>query len=353
MMIDEVLFEQVGQIGLITLNRPKALHALTLPMILAMQVQLQQWKTNDAVKAVVLQAAPANVFCAGGDVRWLYEAGQVQDDTQMHFFWHEYRLNHYIHHLGKPYIALLDGLTMGGGVGISLHGSHPVASERFMFAMPETGIGLFPDIGASFLLNRCPGALGNYLGLTGNRIGPKDAKKVGLVKQLVASDHMPELLQDLIKEEWLDDAFACVDACVEKYATLYDVKEQSLLNPSINVCFSMPTIETIRDKLEAIEGPWAIGVDSILNAKSPLSLKVTLAQLQKTKGMSLADCLKIDYDLVRHFMTGHDFYEGIRALLIDKDKTPSWKPSRLELVKDEMVFGYFEGESRGLELIDW
>lgn len=352
MMSEEILFEQVGQIGLITLNRPSALNALSMSMLLAMQSQLQEWKTDDGVKAVVLRSSSANAFCAGGDVRWVYNAGKVQDADQSRFFWHEYRLNHFIHEFGKPYISLLDGLTMGGGVGISLHGSHPVASEHFVFAMPETGIGFFPDIGASFLLNRCPGALGNYLGLTGNRLGPQDAKKAGLVKALVPSNHMPDLLQDLINEEWSQEPHDCVDACLAKYTELYAFEEKSLINPAIDSCFSKQTVEWIRDALETVEGRWAIGVDSILNAKSPLSLKVTLAQLQKAKGLSLADCLKMDYGLVKHFLADNDFYEGIRALLIDKDKTPHWQPSRLELVKDEVVAGYFECGAEGLELID-
>lgn len=171
-MTEEVLFSQEGQLGFITLNRPKALNALTLTMIMALQKQLSIWKEDYSIKAVVVQAVPGNAFCAGGDIRWLYNAGRSKDSEQMQFFWHEYRLNHFIHHFGKPYISLLDGITMGGGVGISLHGSHPVASERFVFAMPETGIGFFPDIGASYLLNRCPGFLGVYLGLTGNKLGP-------------------------------------------------------------------------------------------------------------------------------------------------------------------------------------
>lgn len=348
--MDEVLFEKAGQLGVITLNRPKALNALTLSMLLAMQEQLQAWKADEGIKAVVLCAKPSNAFCAGGDVRWLYEAGKVKDDNQMQFFWHEYRLNHYISQFGKPYIALMDGLTMGGGVGISLHGSHPIASERFVFAMPETGIGLFPDIGASFLLNRCPGSLGNYLGLTGNRLGPLDAQKARLVKSTVASEHMPSLLQDLIAEQWLQDPWACVDACIQKYEKLYKVEEKSLIHPQIDICFSKPTFEWIRDCLETQEGQWAIGVDSILNTKSPLSLKVTLHQLQKTKNLSLADCLKMDYVLVGHFMRGEDFYEGIRALLIDKDKDPHWQPPRLDMVNDFMVDKYFEGRDE-LELI--
>ena len=171
-MTDDIVFERKQQIGLITLKRPQALNALTLPMIKALQQQLLQWEGDKSIHAVVIQADVGKAFCAGGDVRWLYESGLAKNPEQMQFFWHEYRLNHTIHQFKKPYIALMNGITMGGGVGISLHGSHPVATENFVFAMPETGIGFFPDIGASYLLARCPGQTGIYLGLTGNNLGP-------------------------------------------------------------------------------------------------------------------------------------------------------------------------------------
>ena len=350
-MTEEVLFAREGQLGLITLNRPSALNALNLSMIQEMQRQLVIWKADDSIKAVVLQAAPGNAFCAGGDVRWLYNSGKVGDPEQMKFFWHEYRLNHFIHHFGKPYISLMDGITMGGGVGVSMHGSHPVASERFIFAMPETSIGFFPDIGASHLLTRCPGHLGIYLGLTGNRLGPEDAMKAGLVKQVVASERMPLLLKALLKANLSENAHARVDACVHAFAKPESSEYSSQIKPLIDVCFSYPTVEMIRESLESSDETWAIGVDNSIDKKSPLSLKVTLAQLQKARGLSLAECLKMDYDLVGHFIRDSDFYEGVRALLIDKDKNPAWKPSRLDLVSESMVVNYFERPNEGLELI--
>lgn len=351
-MTEEILFTHVGQIGLITLNRPSALNALSLPMILQLQKQLHLWKDDDSVKAVVLRAVPGSAFCAGGDVRWLYEAGRGGDHSeQMSFFWHEYRLNHFIHHFGKPYISLMDGVTMGGGVGISLHGSHPVASEHFVFAMPETGIGFFPDIGASYLLTRCPGALGIYLGLTGNRLGPHHAMYARLVKQVVASEHMPGLLQELMDSDLSVDANQRVDECLEKYAMTTSLDKENPFNPLINHCFSKPSVEAILDSLQAAEGAWAMGVDNALALKSPLSLKITYAQLQKSKGLSLADCLRMDYDLVTHFMCNGDFYEGVRALLIDKDKNPQWYPTCLDLVSEGMVAGYFERSEAELEQI--
>lgn len=347
----EVLFTQEGQLGLITLNRPSALNALTLSMIIELQKQLEIWREDKSIHAVVLRAAPANAFCAGGDVRWLYNFGKGDNSQQMQFFWHEYRLNHFIHQFGKPYISLMDGITMGGGVGVSMHGSHPVASERFIFAMPETSIGFFPDIGASHLLTKCPGFLGTYLGLTGNRLGPQDALKVGLVKHIISSDQMQKMVDELINEDLSLDAHARVDKCLKNYARPHSIEEQSQIKPLINDCFSQPTVEMISNSLRQCDGAWAEGVDTALGKKSPLSLKITLSQLQKSKGLSLAECLKMDFDLVGHFMRDSDFYEGVRGLLIDKDKNPQWNPSRLELVSENMVVNYFERSSAGLELI--
>lgn len=350
MMTDDVLFTQEGQLGFITLNRAGALNALTLPMIKRMQEQLIQWKPDDSIKAVVLRATAGNAFCAGGDVRWLYNAGKAGDPEQMQFFWHEYRLNHFIHHFGKPYISLMDGITMGGGVGVSMHGSHPVASERFIFAMPETTIGFFPDIGASHLLTRCSNHLGTYLGLTGNRLGPEDVLTAGLVKQVVSSDQIPLFLNALAEIDLSNDAHRLVDECLDHFAKP-ESEYSSQIKPLIAECFSHATIEQIRDALQNADGPWAMGVDNALATKCPLSLKITLAQLQKAKGLSLAQCLKMDFDLVGHFMQGSDFYEGVRALLIDKDKNPKWSPACLEMVSEAMVVNYFEPANRGLEFI--
>lgn len=349
-MTEDIVFSCEGQLGLITLNRPNALNALTQPMIQALYKQLVHWKMDSTIHAVVLKAAPGNAFCAGGDVRWLYNAGKTQDPQQLRFFWHEYRLNQLIHHFGKPYIALMDGITMGGGVGISMHGSHAVASERFVFAMPETGIGFFPDIGASYLLNRCSDSLGIYLGLTGARLGWQDALKAGLVNYCVASDKMPALLNALIEADLSENPYERVDEVLKQVITIAFEEASMPANPLIKSCFSLDNMESIQEALHLADGAWALGVETLLKQKSPTSLKVTLAQLQKTKGLSLDECLRIDYELAGHFMQSHDFYEGVRALLIDKDKSPQWIPASLELITEAMVVGYFE---RGRKTLDF
>ena len=343
-MTTDLQFTQEGHIGIITLSRPQALNALTLSMIQAMQQQLHLWQQDDAIHAVVVQAEQGKAFCAGGDVRWLYETGITKSPEQLQFFWHEYRLNHFIHQFKKPYIALMNGITMGGGVGISLHGSHPVASENFSFAMPETGIGFFPDIGASYLLARCPGEMGIYLGLTGSRLNAGEAMTMGLVNRVVAAEDFPRLVETLIESDLSEDASRVVNHCLDNYAiSKSDVPIERRLN-TINSCFNGETVELIISALHAKDDIWCEGVANQLSQKSPLSLKITLEQIRRAKSMTMAECIKMDYCLVEHFMRDYDFYEGVRALLVDKDKSPKWRPNSLERVTDAKVGDYFECE---------
>lgn len=351
-MTDDVIFSQEKHIGLITLNRPQALNALTFQMILALQEQLQAWRQDNTVHAVVIRAVEGKAFCAGGDIRSLYDTGRSDRTLQMQFFWHEYRLNHFIHNFNKPYIALMDGVTMGGGVGISLHGSHTVATERFLFAMPETGIGFFPDIGASHLLSRCPGAFGEYLGLTGNRLSAVDSHALGLVRQLISSDKLDEVLEYLINTDLSTDAHARVHTCLKNFAMPKAVAPIMAIEAAVNQCFDQVTVEAILAGLQEKDDNWSKETLQNLSQKAPLSLKVTLAQIHKAKRMSLADCLNMDYCLVSHFVQHPDFYEGVRALIIDKDKSPQWQPKTLVEVTGEMINSYFEAAGRQKVLLD-
>ncbi|MFA5960092.1 MAG: enoyl-CoA hydratase/isomerase family protein [Tatlockia sp.] len=341
-MHSDIEFSVSSHIGLISLNRPQALNALTLDMINALYAQLGEWEACPAIQAVVITSANSKAFCAGGDVRWLYEAGLAKNRLQTEFFKQEYQLNYLIHRYSKPYIALLDGITMGGGVGISLHGSHPVATERFVFAMPETSIGFFPDIGASYLLARCPDALGIYLGLTGNRLNAQEAKALGLVNEMISSDSKGALLQELVTGK------KSIDQCLKKYAVResIEIPHKALLER----CFSHSSIEAIFTALEAEDSPFAQSLKQDLEKKSPLSLKITLMAIQKAKQSSMAECVKTDYCLVKHFMKDRDFYEGVRALLIDKDKAPKWQPDSLAAVTTSQLAEYFENEGDALVL---
>lgn len=337
-MTEDVLFTRENHIGLVTLNRVSALNALNFPMILAMQHQLSIWQDDHTIHAVVVRAAGGRAFCAGGDVRAIYHMGRDHHAQKMEFFGHEYRLNQFIHDFPKPYIALMDGITMGGGVGISLHGSHPVASERFVFAMPETGIGFYPDIGASHLLSQSPGQFGIYLGLTGNRLNGIDAQALGLVKHVIPSEKFSDVLVSLVDADLSDDASCRVSQLLDRHTIPASSAEIDAIAPWVNACFQHMDMESIFTDLKHMHRE----THDVLMKKSPLSLRVTLAQLQKAKSMMMAECLQMDYGLTDHFMHGHDFFEGVRALLVDKDNMPRWEPMALSDVTEAMVSAYFE-----------
>ncbi len=341
-MSENIIFTQEKQIGLITLNRPQALNAITLDMINAFYNQLQVWEHDDSIKAVVICAAPnSKAFCAGGDVRWLYDMGIQKNPRQMDFFVNEYKLNQYIDEYSKPYIALMDGITMGGGVGISLHGAYAIASENFVFAMPETSIGFFPDIGASFLLANCPDNFGIYLGLTGNRLNAQDSLDLNLVNYVIASKDMSQILSLLLEVDLSFDTDIRIKHCLSRFATPKIDSTIELIRNNVNTCFSGKSVEEIINKLSRYNDEWHIKTKASLLAKSPLSLKITLQQILFAKDRDLEECLITDLHLARHFMQDKDFYEGVRALLIDKDKSPKWSPKTIEEVTNSMIDRYF------------
>lgn len=340
-MTEEVLFTRENHVGLITLNRPSALNALTFTMIVALQTQLQAWQEDSQIHAVVVRSTDERAFCAGGDVRAIYYHGREEHAKTMEFFKAEYALNRYIHAFNKPYIALMNGITMGGGVGISLHGSHPVASERFLFAMPETSIGFYPDIGASHLLSRCPGHFGVYLGLTGRRLGAADAQALGLVKHIIANEQFSDVLSSLINADLSIDAYQRVDTVLSRFLMPSPLINLEDYAPFVDSCFRYTEMTSIMKALSESNDDWHREVRHVLSTKSPLSLKVTLKQLHKATSMTLRECLEMDYCLTSHFMHDPDFYEGVRALLVDKDNKPSWQPKTLDDVTETLVDDYF------------
>lgn len=343
----EVLFElkdgKAGSTGCVLLNRPKALNALNLPMIREFHPKLGEWKNDDGVKAVVISGAGEKAFCAGGDVRAVYEAGKTGGTMTRDFFREEYLLNHRIHVFPKPYVALLDGITMGGGVGLSVHGSHRIASERLMFAMPETGIGLFPDVGGTWFLNRCPGRTGTYLALTGARLGAADAVALGIATHFVRSDRHAALAEAIYAIDWSKgEAGKLVDAVVDGFAE--DPGESPLRQhfDVIDRCFAFDSVSEIFDALEAEGSEFALETRGVLAKKSPMSMKLALAQLRNGEGLAFDETMKIEFRLSQFCMRQHDFYEGIRAVLIDKDHTPKWLPETLDGVEDELIASAFE-----------
>jgi enoyl-CoA hydratase len=342
----DILFDEVqgqqGNLGLITLNRPEALNALNHAMFHLLDRQLTAWATDDHIKAVVIQAVPGKAFCAGGDIRYAYEQRMSNDPTRINFFGDEYRLDQYIYHYPKPYIALLDGITMGGGVGISIHGSHRVATDRLVFSMPETGIGFFPDVGATYFLPRLPGKIGYYAGLTGARLSYSDCLAVGLVDYVVSQGSFPAIIQALADASFTQRNDPVISGVIQQFSR--PVEKSSLMEayqPAINLCFSKPTIEDILRALEQYPDGWCQKVYAILQTKSPTSLKITLQQLQTGGTLSFDECMKLEYRLTSRFIEGHDFFEGIRAVIIDKDQKPRWNPAKLEEVSLHDVEKYF------------
>lgn len=341
-MSEDIIFSCESHLGIITLNRQKALNALTLPMINALQKQLLLWEKDKNIHAVIIQASPGRAFCAGGDVRSLYHLKGHQE--QLDFFKQEYRLNYYIHHYKKPYIALLNGITMGGGVGISLHGSHTVATEHFSFAMPETSLGFFPDIGASYLLaNKVPNKTGLYLGLTGARLTNNEALNLNLITHVSVSDTMADIVKALMDEDLSTKSYEKVSACLNALCSTAPALSPEWKN-NINLYFSENSMQSIMLALKEANTAWSSPCYSDLQLKSPLSLCVTFEQISRAKNLSLGDCINMDYALVKHFMQNKDFYEGVRALLVDKDKNPQWQFSDVDQISIEEVSAYFEEE---------
>ena len=340
-MESEIYFGREGRLAIITLNRPKALNSLTLHMIREMQIQLETWADDPDVGAVLLQGAGEKAFCAGGDVVAVARAAKEGGELPRVFFREEYTLNRTMEFYTKPLIALIDGITMGGGVGISVHGSHRVVGDRTLFAMPETGIGLFPDVGGSYFLPRLPGRLGQYLALTGARLKAADCIYSGVGTDYLAGERLEAALVALGQAKLGADANAEIDDIIEGSAS--DVGEAPLAEQreEIDRCFASDDVAEIFAALGADGSDWAQKTLAKLKAMSPLSLLVTAEEMRRGAEMSFDDCMTMEYRLSQAFMAGHDFHEGIRALLIDKDKAPKWQHASIEEVSGAEVEAYF------------
>lgn len=346
---EEVLVELRGCAGLITLNRPRALNALSLEMIRALTATLLAWRDDPAVAFVAIRGMgreePFGAFCAGGDIRFFHRAALSGDPRLEDFFTEEYALNHLIHHYPKPYVAFMDGIVMGGGMGISGHGgaySLRVVTERTKMAMPETGIGLFPDVGGGWFLSRCPGRLGEYLALTGQVIGADDACLAGLADGVLPSEELQAVWARLSA----GDADG-VDALRDSLGNA--PRPAAMLAPQLEVIdrvFDQPTVGAILAALDGEATDWARQTAETLRKRSPLMLHVVLEQVRRARHLTLAEDLRMERDLVRnsfHLRPGTDSetVEGIRALAIDKDHAPRWNPARVEEVTSPMVNAFF------------
>jgi enoyl-CoA hydratase len=303
-------------------------------MCVAIDKQLVRWRDDNSIKAVVIRGSGERAFCAGGDIRALYEAGRSSAETATDFYRDEYRMNARIKHFPKPYVALLHGIVMGGGVGVSLHGSHRVVDPNTTFAMPETGIGLFPDVGGSYFLPRLPGEIGMYLALTGSRLKTPDLVYSGIATHCVASAHWEMLIDRLASGEAPDAALAglTTDAGAPALTEFLQVVDR---------CFAHASVEAILAALDEDDSTWGPLGATTIRTKSPTSLKISLRQLREGRSLEFDDCLRMEFRMVSRVMAGHDFFEGVRAIIIDKDNDPEWRPETLPEVGDADVNNYF------------
>jgi enoyl-CoA hydratase/carnithine racemase len=342
----EILSETRNHIAFITLNRPAALNALSLDMIVRLRTLFDDHAAEPKVHAVLVRGAGDRAFCAGGDLRALYQS--FQDSSYLHreFFVAEYALDYLLYSYPKPYVVLMDGITMGGGMGIAQGSVLRVVGERTRIAMPEVAIGFFPDVGASYFLSRLPGALGVYLGLTGVQIRGTDALYAKLADVYLPPAAIASLADDLATLEWSDDTASDLRRFIHARAAQgLPAPTLSLLRTAIDAHFSHPTVPAILASLESEARPeyadWAQRSAALMRTRSPTMLCVTLRELRLGKEKSLAACFRMELAMAQQSFEQRDFLEGVRALIIDKDKTPRWTPNRIEDVTDAMVDVFF------------
>jgi enoyl-CoA hydratase len=339
-----------GGIGYLTLNRPQALNALSLDMIRAMTRALEDWAADPAVVAVVVAGAGGKAFSAGGDIRFFHQAAHDGNPDLDQFFVEEYRLNFLIHRYAKPYIALMDGVVMGGGMGISQGARVRIVTDRTRMAMPETNIGLFPDVGGGWFLSRTPGHLGEYLGLTGVLIHAADALYAGLADTWLPANALAELVASLQASTFADSA--AVLAHIERAAAPHRAgcnpadSELARLAPRIDQIFAGTTMTQILTAVSDAEDDWAAQTAAMLRSRSPQMLCVTLEQLRRARGMSLESELRMELDMMHAVFRVGEGVEGIRALAVDKDHKPRWQPARVDDVTRERVQAYFDSPWR-------
>jgi len=353
---DEIAFHRAGIGAFATFTRPKALNALTLAMIRALAPTLAEWAKDPGVRQVVQWGDGGKAFCAGGDVRAVCDAGLAAkkggkvDPLVRDFFFEEYRLNRQLARFPKPIVSLIDGICMGGGVGLSVHGRYRVATERTLFAMPESAIGLFPDVGGSYFLTRLPGALGTFLALTSYRLKAADAVWAGIAHAFVPSAKIDELQAALGAADLSGPrANEKVDAVIARFQA--DPGEQTLpaLMPEIDRCFSAETLQEIVANLKKSNSEFAQKQLAALMKLSPLSMAITLEQLKRCANRSFEDTMTIEYRMSQRCMQkGHDFFEGVRALLIDMDQKPQWNPPTIDGVSSALVEEHFQPVSNDL-----
>ncbi|MEO1552500.1 MAG: enoyl-CoA hydratase/isomerase family protein [Pseudomonadota bacterium] len=343
-MTDSVLTRVNGGVGYITLNRPEALHALNLDMCETILAALRVWAQDPSVEIVLIDHAEGTRgFCAGGDIAMLRESGMNDGRQARAFFEEEYRMNATIEAFPKPYLALMDGVTMGGGVGLSVHGTFRVATERTLFAMPETGIGLFPDVGGGWFLPRLQGELGTWLALTGARLKGTDVAAAGVATHFLPSELIPNLKKQIADADFSAGAAEMLGEILSRLTHAVPVGSFASHMDVINQCFGADTAEQIVSALNANGSEWALEQAKTIADKSPETVKVALRQVREGAACeTFEDNMRMEYRIGWRKVQSHDFIEGVRAVIIDKDHAPKWSPDTLEGVSDADVARYFE-----------
>lgn len=328
-----VILSREGSLGRVHLNRPKAINSLTLEMVQLIKQELADFAQDDSIASVLLSGEGARGLCAGGDIIALYKSGRSEDGAALDFWAQEYVLNAQIANYPKPYIAFMDGITMGGGLGISMHGSHRIVTERTRLAMPETGIGFFPDVGGSWIMSHSAGQIGTYIGLTGKSITAADAIYAGFADHFMSSDNLPSLVTALAALPAGADHAVVTDA-IEPLSTAAPTSEIAKKRSAIDAAFAGDTVEEIFTELQSTTTPFAQKTLETLRQKSPTSLKIALTLLRAAKNSaSLRACLDREFAAIAPVMAGHDFYEGVRAAVLDKGRNPKWQPASLDAVQ--------------------
>ncbi len=343
-MTTDILFEEIGDWGVITLNREKALNALNWDMVKAMRAQLTKWGSGrTTVKAVLVKGEGERAFCAGGDIRWLHDTAKEDPAHACEFFREEYRTNSLIYHYPKPYVALIDGIVMGGGVGISVHGDFRVAGDATLFAMPETGIGLFPDVGGGHFMPRLHDGLGLYYALTGARAKAADCMAAGIATHYAPGDKYEELADALLKTTLGGHAHADIETVLDIYAgdpghaPVNDIREDIA-----RLFQGHETLDALMAALKQDGGEFAKTTLATLEKMSPTSLRLTFEQMRHGHELDFDEVMKMEFRMVRRVMEGDDFFEGVRAQILDKDRNPKWSPASLAEISDKDLAPYFE-----------
>ena len=343
---DEVLAEVRNHIGHLTLNRPAGLNALTLNMVRCLTAQLQAWADDPAIHAVVLRGAGDKAFCAGGDIRSLYDSFNSGDTLHQDFFVEEYALDLAIHNYRKPVLALMDGFVLGSGMGLVQGADLRVVTERSRLAMPEVAIGYFPDVGGSYFLSRIPGELGIYLGVTGVQIRAADALYCRLADWYLDSARLAELDQKLDRLQWHDTPLKDLQGLLAKLAVQHlPDAPLAALRPAIDHFFALPDVPSIVEQLQEVtvadSHEWALNTVHLMQTRSPLAMAVTLKMLRRGRRLPLEQCFDLELHLDRQWFERGDLIEGVRALIIDKDKSPRWNPPTLQALDAAHVESFF------------